>query len=318
MIPDQDPPREKLLKQVQTKRKKYFRLKHTRAAAFEERGYENLADNLHRCEEYYRKFYCSACNGYFNAVHNCKLRVCPLCAYHKAKERQKFIKAMLGDMIYPKLVTLTMKRWHGEPQDGIDYLRKNINLLLKRKLFEEAAGGAYQIEVLIKPDGYHIHAHLIVDMPFLFYRKLFAAWRDLLGGYPPQVDIRAARTEGEKNYVTSYVTKDSYKSIKKANIVDWYEATKNRRLFTTFGKWFNVKLEDITDNEKQDHKGMKCPLCGARGYCSPLDTVQFEYDKDISDLIKRNAPDDGCCFSRIYKDSWRPPPDPGLSEPAFL
>lgn len=305
------------IKQTQGNRAHYFRLKHSRAEDFETAGYPEMAEKLHKCEEYYKAMFCENCMQFFSAVQYCKLRVCPLCAHRKRRQRQKYIELLLDDMKYPKFVTLTMKRWRHDAASGIDYLRSCMTKLRNRKLFDDCQGGAYQIEVLLKPDGYHIHAHLIIDMPYLFHRKLYAAWRDILDAQTVQVDIRAAKTPGERAYVTKYVTKDSFKQATGYTIVDWWKATKGKRLFGTFGKWYNVKIHDLLPGKQTEYQGAKCPLCGEVGGVMPFDQLCFNYDKEDVQTLENMRPDEVPIECPIFTDSWHPPPDPAMDEPAF-
>jgi len=48
-------------------------------------------------------------------------------------------------------------------------------------------------------------------------------------------------------------------------IVDWYIATKGLRLFATFGKWYNKKIEELDTEGELFKPSKQCPFCGSEG-----------------------------------------------------
>jgi len=178
-------------------------------------------------------------------------------------ERATYLKAMTKHMQHPKMLTLTMERWGNAPSEGIDYLRTAFNKLRRSKVFEPVVGGAYNIELKPKDNGWHIHMHVLVDAPYLPYQKLFTAWKLILKQHCPQVDIRSASSEKAKEYIVKDASKSVAFDLNPNDIVNWYEATKGKRLFATFGKWYNAKIEDLDDEAKQKEIVPTCPFCGA-------------------------------------------------------
>jgi hypothetical protein len=177
-------------------------------------------------------------------------------------ERADFLKALTSKMSHPKMITLTMPLWTKEPREGIKYLRAAWNKLRATALMKQVRGGAYQIEIKIKPEGYHIHIHVLLDCPFLPYQKLFTSWRDILKVKCPQVHIQAATSDKAKAYVCKYAAKASDFDAAPETIVEWYDITKGIRLFATFGEWYNITAEEIMPDKFADHEEPSCPFCG--------------------------------------------------------
>lgn len=206
---------------------------------------------------------CSHCGHAWYVRYRCRSRVCPVCSYRVARQRAHFVRCLTNHMAYPKLLTLTQPLWTSDPRAGIRYLRQCFNKLRRRPLFANVKGGAYTIE--LKPSGkhWHIHLHAVIDCPFLPYQRLFSVWRDILGCQAPQVDIRAATTASAKDYVAKYATKSLGYDATTSKVVEWYVATLGLRLFTTFGAWYNAKIDALENEHDSGPFVPVCPHCGS-------------------------------------------------------
>jgi len=244
-------------------RKRHFIRKRRYAEQFDGHGLPVVAQQLRDCEETEVLACCSHCGKSWYIANRCRLRVCPLCSYRVAQQRSDYMLAMTAAMTYPKLITLTMPRWKDDPREGIRYLRKSWNALRRTKEFRNVVGGAYQIELKAKPNGWHIHIHALVDAPYLPYQRLYSLWRNIIGVDAPQVDIRAAKSADQRVYVCKYAAKAADFFSDPSLVVEWYKATKGLRLFGTFGKWFNAKLAELPHTGHLIEHVPKCPFCQA-------------------------------------------------------
>ena len=247
------------------RRAKYFRKKNFLAALFREHGETVAADHLQECQETEQVVFCTHCGGVWHVVSKCRSRVCPLCGYELAKERAKYLLAMTHHMAHPKLLTLTIERWLKDPHDGVRYLKKCFTKLRGTKLFKPCVGGAYQIELKRKPDGWHIHVHALLDCPYMPYQKIFSAWRSIAGIDVPQVDIRSAADPKAREYVCKYASKSAGYDSNPEDMVAWYRATKGERLWGTFGKWYNAKIQDLDPVGFVQLPPKECPFCKSIG-----------------------------------------------------
>ena len=251
---------EKFLPAVR-KRRKHFARKRAYAEQFEAAGLPDVAQKLRDCQETEVLACCSHCGQSWWILNKCRLRVCPLCAYEVALLRGQFMLALTRNMQWPKLLTLTMPLWRYDPKEGISLLRESFAKLRKTKVFRPVVGGAYTIEVKVQDEGLHIHMHVLLDAPFLPYQRLFSAWKKILACEAPQVDIRAAPTEQARIYVAKYASKSASFDSAPDIIVRWYEATKGQRLFATFGKWYNAKIEELDKEVQPQTEKAHCPFC---------------------------------------------------------
>ena len=256
--------RDSLILSIKARRKHFVR-KNKYARIFRERGYDAVASKLNNCEETELLVCCNSCHAHWYVINHCRSRVCPLCSYKVSKERANYIRTMSKQMKYPKMLTLTMPRWTRSGQEGIKYLRDCFNKFKRQRVFKKVVGGAYQIEVKIKPDGYHIHMHIIYDGPYVPYQHIFTAWSKIIGEDAPQIRVESPKTAKAMEYVAKYAAKSADFDGDPNNIVEWYEATKGQRLFTTFGKWYNVKIEAMLNPDEIFVPENKCPFCASMG-----------------------------------------------------
>lgn len=247
---------------VSTKRKKWIVLKNRYAEVFERHGDEKTARKMRECTETLSLVICSHCNHKWYVVTHCKLRACPICSFQVSRKRAEYLNALCQKIKSVKLLTLTMPSWKGQPRAGVKLLRDSFNKLRRQKLFKSCVGGAYCIE-LIPNDGYtHIHMHAILDCNYLPYQKIFTHWRALFDVNHIEVDIRQAESREARSYIAKEVGKNMAISLDPERIVEWYNAIKGSRLWTSFGTFRNVSLEQLDDEKKEKDFAPVCPCCG--------------------------------------------------------
>ena len=273
--------RDDCLNPMINKRAKHFARKRRVAEAFHNEGYYQMAQHLSDCQEVTRQCICTDCLHVFYIQDRCRQRVCPLCSYTASRERGDWIERMCHHMKFPKMLTLTMPRWTAVPGDGIDYIRACWNQLRASKVFDKVRGGVYQIELKPKENGWHIHIHAILDCPFLPYQHIFNAWRRILGLPSVSIDIRAATTPAEQHYVAKYAAKSADYEGDIPQVVAWWLATKGKRLFGTFGEWYNQQPPDDPENPQPIAQDFCCPHCGKKGVCCSRDNLPFFVDRDM-------------------------------------
>lgn len=232
------------------------------ADAFEARGQLSVARKIRECCEFEDLVCCSACGHRWWVVSHCDLRVCPICAQRNAIRRSRGLMALAEGAKAPKMLTLTMPRWKGNPREGIQKLRKGILELRKTNLLRNARAGAYTIELVHKPDGWHIHAHAIVDVEFIPFQKLMAAWSHCIRVKGAHVRVQGASAKAVQRYICKYATKSGADEMALEEIVDWWEAVKGSRLWATWGAWYGNEAREIIDKAEQSRPQAQCPYCG--------------------------------------------------------
>lgn len=232
------------------------------ADALRERGHEKASERVRDCSQIELLLCCENCGHKKYVTYKCQARVCPICSWQLARTRARFSEALLKQMKYPKFLTLTMPTWTGDPREGIKFLREGFSKLRSREIWKNVKGGCYQIELKPKENGWHIHIHVLMDAPYLAKQKLFSAWRDILNLPYASIDIRAAKSERQKKYITKYAVKEADFNGDASAVVDWYEAVKGSRIFGTFGQWYNTRIEELLNSEEFEVFKPVCEWCG--------------------------------------------------------
>lgn len=257
------------------KRAAHFARKRRIAQQFMAAGEVDLARHLLDCQEVSRQCICTDCGHVFYIVDKCRKRICPLCSFTESMKRAEWIKRMLHGMQFPKMLTLTIRRTKEDPRDTIDRLRGYFNELREDKCFAKVRGGCYQIELKWRGDGWHVHMHVMLDCPYMPRQWIFTAWKRITGQDVVNIDIKAARTDAEIAYVAKYAAKSADYEGDLPQVVQWYYATKGKRLFAGFGEWYHKEPPSDADEDDSFVPRFLCPQCGHEHSCCSGEQVRW-------------------------------------------
>lgn len=275
------------------------------ADALEAAGHDTVAEHLRECAETEHLCGCTSCGGRWWVQTSCRQRICPICSWRASRKRSGVIERWMAGLKHAKFVTLTMPRWEEDPRDGIKHLRNAFATLRRNKRLPDLAGGCYSIELIPKPQGWHIHMHLIVTSSYIPHSILQAAWSAALGVRGAICDIRDAGGRDTAKYVSKYITKGIDPAAPTSDYVRLYEAIKGSRLFALFGSWFRRLDHRAALSEGLDKPQSKCPICGALGSCFDVRHGAAMYGREwdeIADFYLR-----GGQASRARQSSPSPP-----------
>ncbi len=237
------------------------RLKRTRARlirVLRDSGNKDLAktaDAIERCGTWPAALKVSpdGCGGFYR--NQCRERLCPVCATLKgARHRAALVGVIDERMVLGfrfTLLTLTFPHTSNDKlKDLLRILFKALALFRKTAFFKKhIRGWARGVEITRKDNGFHPHAHFIVEAGFLNIDALHAAWRKCVvkaGGRAPTregVDVKRLQEKRVKdgkglNEAIGYPFKVS--SLAKwpdSCIVELAEATKRRHMYQACRKW---------------------------------------------------------------------------------
>lgn len=135
----------------------------------------------------------AVCGAYLARPVSCRVRVCPDCERARSARLAGRFAALTLDMRRPVFWTLTVPNVAADKLDmGVDWLLESFRRLRRRAIFaggpcrgpecvghSPAAGGVYSIEVTWSADlgNWHPHAHALIDMPWVRWAEMRAAWR---------------------------------------------------------------------------------------------------------------------------------------------
>jgi len=274
------------------RRMRPHKIKQRYAAAFQEAGIAAQAHALKHCALSYFTVICTSCGHTKQALYRCRLRVCPICSFELTKERSLFMKQHTAGKPKPKLLTLTIQRWTSDPRDGIKHLRQCWAKLRRSSVFKAVKGGAYQIELKRKPNGWHIHIHALLETPYIARQRIFTAWKGITGIMVPQVHITEAPNDKAIEYTAKYVSKQGDFEGPQDTIVQWYRATKGSRLFEFFGEWRKSAKAWQIARAAANPVSVICPQCKAVKSMVPGYSVEMLLGYEIWRDLRDTAPPD--------------------------
>jgi hypothetical protein len=106
-------------------------------------------------------------------------------------------------------------------------------------------GGVASIEITNESKGWHLHAHLLLDIRWLDKQQLSEEWGRQVGQDFAIVDIKDARSGDYAKQVAKYVVKGADMATWPGNqIWEFISAIKGIRFFTAFGS-VNKHREEI-------------------------------------------------------------------------
>jgi len=122
-----------------------------------------ILERLPRCTAW--PYMCA--KGHVAVVRNsCQCRVCPMCSAQKAdRDFERFV-SVFKDMKKPRMFVLGGGRVpHGHLAEHLTLYVKALQQLKRRKGvgLKEVLGGLWSFEIVPKPDGFHVHFHILVD-----------------------------------------------------------------------------------------------------------------------------------------------------------
>jgi len=198
---------------------------------------------------------------------HCGSKICPVCnGIREARIRERYQKGIYL-MKNPKLVSVTIGHVPVNYPEVISHYRRIFYKFL-RKLTKKINSGFGVLEI---SPGFFLHFHMIIDTPlYIPQDKLSDMWMEISGRYV--VDIRRCNPRWAMSYVIKYVVKaPEFESSN--HYVDYLDLTHNRRLLTTYGKLYGMKIE----REKEPRL---CPCCGYDLHFSRIEIVFHEFMLD--------------------------------------
>jgi hypothetical protein len=133
--------------------------------------------------------------------------------------------------------------------------------LRRSKLARNWRGGCWSVEVTNEGKGWHLHAHLLIDAPFIPADELAAKWAQLLGQDVAIVKVQAVRGEKYLNEVTKYAVKGNDMARWNAQHVgEFVRAFSKQRTHGAFGTLYKMSLEwkRILAQLREDARQCEC------------------------------------------------------------
>lgn len=205
-------------------------------------GMHEEAEKLDQCHTKYTYAVCQGCDTVSKFPNRCDNFYCPECQPRLANDRRRTVEWWTREVQQPKHVVLTVKNIPDLTKAHVHEFVKWLNRLRRRKFARNWNGGFRSLEVTNEGNGWHLHAHLLVDAHWIDKFKLSEEWQSVTNGMGRIVDVSDAR---EKNYLAE-VTKYAVKGVELAcwspdKIKKFIEAFKGVRTFAVFGSLYGLR-----------------------------------------------------------------------------
>jgi hypothetical protein len=192
---------------------------------------------LMRCRtaEHVHNMVCENCGVPHSFDYHCNKRFCPCCAWQKSCERRKVLEACARLLKQPKHVVLTARN-QSSLQQMFKVVLAGVRKLRRREIFSDVRGGWCSFEVTNEGRGWHVHAHLLVDVRWMPADVLAREWAACVGQDFAIVKIKDAREQKYLAELTKYTVKPSvFIRWPQENRVEFVSALRGKRMFFSFG-----------------------------------------------------------------------------------
>lgn len=200
--------------------------------------------NFQKCgiEEIFRT--CTGCHSTERFFYNCNLKWCPRCNWRITKARIQKIKAWTMFTTQCKHVVLTQRNTEFITRKRIRAFQAALVRLRRTKLMKGLRGGVCSIEITNEKKGWHLHAHLLLDIRWIDKQALSEEWGRQVNQDFAIVDITDARDGDYAKQVSKYVCKGSdLAKWPSHQIWEFICAIKGIRFFTAFGSVNKHRLD---------------------------------------------------------------------------
>ena len=197
---------------------------------------------LEKCgrEEIFRT--CKNCGNFKTHFYRCSLKYCPNCNWRISRDRAQLLGCWAGCISQPKHVVLTARNTEHLQSESIARFGKALYRFRRQKFLSSVRGGCSSLEITNEGRGWHLHAHLLLNVPFLPADELAIAWARCIGQEFAIVKVKDVRQGSYLGEIVKYVCKPG-QMVKwpPSEIAAFIHAIKGKRFFTTFGSLYDFR-----------------------------------------------------------------------------
>lgn len=185
-------------------------------------------ENCHHCV-------CENCGEPHHFDYHCNKRFCPACAWQLSCERRHLLEACAPLLKQPKHCVLTARNDESLTR-MLSVVLGGVRKLRRREIFEHVRGGWCGFEVTNEGRGWHVHAHLLIDVRFIAAAELAQEWGQCVGQDYAIVKLKDAREKSYLSEVTKYTVKPSvFIKWPHSKRVEFVKCIRGKRMFFAFG-----------------------------------------------------------------------------------
>jgi Replication protein len=233
--------------------------------------------NFSRCglDDFYRT--CRDCGEVQKLKYQCSIKWCPRCQWRITRERTKLIEFWARHIDQPKHLVLTQKNFPVLTRARLRTFVKNLAALRRRKIFRPVKGGTCSIEITNEGNGWHLHAHLLLDVRWLDMRTVARVWGKQVGQLFAIVKIKDVSQREYLKEVSKYVVEGSELAKWPAEqINEFVRAVKGCRFFGSFGS-----MRELAPQIRAHLRALRAPAPACDCGCS-----NFIYEDEVSSIMR--------------------------------
>jgi len=192
--------------------------------------------NFLRCghEEIYMT--CKNCGQWQTLPYRCNIKWCPRCAQRLARKRKNLIQLWAEKITQPKHLVLTHRNFPVLTRKKIREHTRHLAKMRRAKCFAKVKGGCCSTEITNEGRGWHVHAHLLLDVRWLEMAEVSKKWGKLCGQEFAIVKVMDVREKSYLQEICKYVVEGSELAKWPAeHINEFVQAVRGCRMFTSFG-----------------------------------------------------------------------------------
>ena len=207
-------------------------------------GCTDLAEPLTNCHTEQSFAQCSDCKRVRTFWNRCENFWCPTCQPVLAHERYQSVEWWTKEISQPKHVILTVRNSATLTFAYVKLFKSWLTKLRRSKLAHNWRGGLWSIEVTNEGKGWHLHAHLLVDVAWIDPSELALKWGKLAGQDYAIVKVKDARNTNYLREVTKYTVKGSQLAAwSPQDIATFVYAFSGQRTFGVFGSLYGKRTQ---------------------------------------------------------------------------
>jgi hypothetical protein len=173
----------------------------------------------------------------------------------------------------PKHLVLTMRNFRTLTRKKIREMTRALARLRRAKCFAKVRGGCVSLEITNEGNGWHLHAHLLLDVDWLEMPDVARSWAKEVGQQFAIVKIKDVRANDYLQEICKYVVEGSeLAKWKPDEINEFVHAVKGVRMFNSFGA-----LRELAPQIRLELAASKPPGPVCQCGCS-----EFTYQDEVS------------------------------------
>ena len=220
---------------------------------------------------------CKNCGKLEKFTYRCNIKWCPRCQWRVTQKRQQLIQSWAKRIQQPKHLVTTQSNFPILTRRTIREHVRNLARFRRRKVFKSVRGGCVSTEITNEGQGWHLHAHWLLDVDWLDMAAVSQVWGKIVGQNFASVKVKDVRASDYVAEIVKYLAKGSeIASWAPEQINEFVTAIRGCRFFGSFGA-----LRDLAPTIRAELLTSKPPppMCEC-GECS------FDFSTERTEILR--------------------------------